>query len=436
MTYQMNKIRLLVILLIAVTGLIPIVTYYGVVGNVPTVRAGEAIARLANSDGGSILVDVRDPRTYESEHLEGAINWPYEKIVSLKSREDIPEPFKGKTLFLVCESGIQSALAAGKLRDWLPGQVYSVKGGLQEWIGAPRELCPLNLCRVETVSGEIKPLPFQELSLFEQAMASFTAFGVKPLYMLISLGLAVTLRKVKSSDLVALKWAFVFFFIGEGFCAINYLFMREDSHLVEFLHSFGMVVAFGFTTYALLEAADVRVMRYSTPEEKCAALPLCGSCVKYTDVACGFRRVFQWIIPYFIILSFVPLLASPHPSSYNSSIFGTIYNYSHPVIFQLFEIRYAPVAAIILFAVASSVLWFIKDDPVPLAKIFFAGGMGFFGFSMFRLILFGVYRDDLVWYIVWEELTELLYIGIAAIVLWIFRRRLFSEEEAGGLFTG
>ena len=65
-----------------------------------------------------------------------------------------------------------------------------------------------------------------------------------------------------------------------------------------------------------------------------------------------------------------------------------------------------------------------------MSKIFFAVGMGFLGFSMFRLILFGVYRDNLLWYVVWEELTEFLFIGLAAIALWLFRERLLTRDAA------
>ncbi len=246
--------------------------------------------------------------------------------------------------------------------------------------------------------------------------------------MLLSFVLAVVMRRLKSPDLVALRWAFICFFIGEAFCAANYLFFHEDSYLVEYLHSFGMVLAFGFTTYALFEGLDLRIIRYADPGERCAALDLCLSCKKYTDTSCGFMQIFQWLIPSLIILAGIPLVVDLHAASYNTEILGTSYNYSHPVVFQIFEIRYSPIVAILFFAGAFFVLRSDKNNSVAFAKILFAAGMGFFGFSMFRLILFGLYRDNLVWYVVWEEITELLYIGLAGIVLWIFRQRFLSEE--------
>ena len=40
------------------------------------------------------------------------------------------------------------------------------------------------------------------------------------------------------------------------------------------------------------------------------------------------------------------------PISYNTTIFGSFYNYSHPVVCQIFEKRYLPVAAVVLFAIS------------------------------------------------------------------------------------
>ena len=47
------------------------------------------------------------------------------------------------------------------------------------------------------------------------------------------------------------------------------------------------------------------------------------------------------------------------------------------------------------------------------------------GFGLFRLVLLQVYRDNLVWYAAWEEVTELLFVLSAGLVLWIFRHGLF-----------
>lgn len=104
------------------------------------------------------------------------------------------------------------------------------------------------------------------------------------------------------------------------------------------------------------------------------------------------------------------------------------YNYSHPVIYRIFEIRYAPVYAIVLFAAALLVLVFKKKNALALGEILFAAGVGPLGFSLLRLIFVGVNSDNLVWADFWEELTELMYVSGVALVLWTFRRGLFREK--------
>ena len=421
-------VKILVVLIIAVSGLLPPILYWFCIGSAPTINAERAVELLSMEGSSAILVDMRDSSAFESEHLEGAVNWPYRDIMALESKDDVPEQYGNKTLLMICSSGLESAVAARKLRKISNIDAYSIKGGIQEWIGVAKGGCSQRFCSFQTASGETRPLPYREASFFEQLMACVAAFGAKPAYMLLSFMLAVIMRRLKSHDMVALRWAFIFFFIGEGFCAINYIFLSEDSYLVEYLHSFGMVLAFGFTTFAFFEGVDLRLVKYSDANEKCAAIPLCGACIKYTDVPCGFKRAFLWLIPSVAALSFIPLLASLHTDSYNTDIFGTLYNYSHPVIFQIFETRYAPILTIVFSAIAYFTLRLRGNNSILLAKIFFAAAAGFLGFSMFRLILFGVYRDNMLWYVCWEEFTEFLYIGFAAIVLWIFHGRLFAED--------
>ena len=66
----------------------------------------------------------------------------------------------------------------------------------------------------------------------------------------------------------------------------------DRSFLFEYLHSLGMVLCFGLTTFALLEAVDHRLVKYSDAESKCAALSLCRRCIKYADAPCGLKRTF------------------------------------------------------------------------------------------------------------------------------------------------
>jgi hypothetical protein len=63
-------------------------------------------------------------------------------------------------------------------------------------------------------------------------------------------------------------------------------------------------------------------------------------------------------------------------------------NYSHPVVCQIFEKRYLPAAAVVLFAISPVVLQYARKTPVLWSKVFFSAGVGAIGFSFFRLVVF------------------------------------------------
>jgi hypothetical protein len=60
----------------------------------------------------------------------------------------------------------------------------------------------------------------------------------------------------------------VAFFLGENACAVNFLFYEMENFTWEFWHCYGMLVAFGFVFYALLDFVDHSMIRYS--DQKCA----------------------------------------------------------------------------------------------------------------------------------------------------------------------
>jgi hypothetical protein len=59
----------------------------------------------------------------------------------------------------------------------------------------------------------------------------------------------------------------------------------------------------------------------------------------------------------------------------------------------------------------------------------FAAGVGPFGFSLFRFIVFRGFRTNLAWMDFWEEITEFIFILGVILVLWFFRRSLFKRES-------
>jgi rhodanese-related sulfurtransferase len=428
---QPKWVRPAVILLIVVVGGLPLGLHWLTIGRIPSIGPQGAKDLLSKPGSTAILVDVRPEKDYTAKHLEGAWNWPFGQIKALTSREEVPEAFSTRPLLLICESGIVSGFATRKLRSLAVTNVTNVTGGMQAWVGTADKPCGLAFCRVKAASGATSALPFREAPAYEQWAAVVTGFGVKPVYMLLSLVLVGVLWRRRAADLVALRWAMILFFAGEMFCALNYGITTHQSDLLEYLHSFGMVLCFGFTTYAIFEAMDERLIKYSDADQKCAAVGLCRGCIKYTNIPCGLKRMFLLLIPAAAVMALLPFCSRLEPVSYNTRIFGTFYNYSNAVVQQIYEMRLCPLAAIGLLIVSFLLLALKRHDPVRASKIFFAAAMGPLGFAFFRLFLFTPFRDNLVWFNVWEEITELLFVVCAGAVLWVFRRGLTDTSPQG-----
>lgn len=418
---------------IVVLGALPILIYCFTLGVVPTLTPDAAQAKLAAASAVA-LVDVRRPDEFAVQHVPCAHNLPYAQIAVLNAAAELPPALRDKTLLLLCNSGLLSALATHKLTQ-LHVQAFNVEGGMQKWIAA-------SLPRVSGANGAVRP-PDQEAGAgqalfipgafrvspwYEQLAATLSGFAFKPVYMLLSLILAYALRKRRELDLAALRWALLFFFAGEFFCYANFFAYRDDSYLFEYLHSYGMVLAFAFGTFAFFEGVDTRVIFLSDERHKCAALSLCKQCIKYNETFCRLRRVFQVMIPACIIMALLPFGAAPSAVSYNTVIGQLPYNYSHPVLHQLYEIWFCPALAIALFSGSWLILCFKKNAALLHAKIYFCAGLGFFMFGYLRLIFLAAFRDNLVWFGFWEEVTEFLGIAAVAIVLWIFRQGLFTKD--------
>ena len=408
-------------------GVLPPLCYWLAIGSAPTVSARDALRALRAPGSSAALVDVRAAEAFAARHIEGAINWPAGDIADRLEGAAIPAALRDRELLLICDSGIISAFAARRLSATGVARVASVRGGMDAWTGVAQIDRGTGFDRLRLAGDIGAPLPRRDAPLHEQWAAVATGFGVKPLYMLLALALVIILRRSRAPDLAALRWAFIFFFAGEAFCAINYGVFGDDSYLSEYLHSFGMVLCFGFTTYALFEGLDRRLIHYSDAEKKCAGLALCRACIKYVEAPCGLKRCFLVAIPATAVLAFLPLTAAPRAGAYLTTILGTPYLYTHPVVYQLFELRVCPIIGIVFFA-CSFALLLARRDPVARAKPFFAAGAGFLGFGLFRLFLFAPFAEDQVWFAFWEELTELIFLAGAAAVLWFFRHGFFGER--------
>ncbi len=270
------------------------------------------------------------------------------------------------------------------------------------------------------------------MSALSQWIVVLTAFGVKPVYLLVSLGAIVVLWRRTAADLAALRWGLIWFWFGEIACAVNWIAYGGASNALEYLHDFGMVTGFAFVSWAAMEGVDGRLIHFSAANERCAVLSLCRRCIKYADAPCGFRRLFLFTVPASAVLTLLPLTADFRLATYNSKVLGALVCYSHSMTSQLFELRLCPVLALAFFAASWLVLLFKRTDPVPWSKLLFAAGLGPLGFGTMRMALVATFRDDLMWFETWEEWTELLFVLGVAVVLWIFRHGLLAERAQSG----
>lgn len=397
----------------------------------------------------AMLVDVRRAEEFSAGYIDGAINWPRAEILDLTDLDSIPSRFRNMTLLLLCNVGIDSCRAARHLSALGKDQTFNVRGGIQEWIRSlaieqtaypPGSRLTLQdfisnatapqgsiFDRWRIAPDRVVDFPFRRSPLWEQAAAVLSFFVIKPIYELLSLILIIFLWRSQSSDLTALRWAMIFFFLGENACALNYFVFKETSYISEYLHSYGMLLCFGFTAYAVLEGVDGRILKLSDLNQRCAAAGLCGICVKYADAPCGLKRMFYLLIPALILIAFMLPAADWQNNSYNTVIFGRYYNYAHLWIYQLYENWYCAAAAVMMLGISLLILCVKKENAVAPAKIAFAAGIGPLGFGMLRMILGGAYDQNRVWYLFWEETTELMLVTCICFILWFFRSGLFPR---------
>jgi len=396
---------------------------YYMFSDVPTITPVQAKELLEKDPENTVILDVQDNKAFKQGHIQPSINIPYNTIWQVNLTTTQAAMLQGKTVIALCDSGLVSADVTRELRK-KNINAFNVKGGIGAWIGASDKAVNDGIS-FKAGTGD-KWTNFRDAPTHEQWLAVLTGYGIKPLYTILSFLIVVLLWNKKDTELKALKYSMIFFFVGENFCAANYLIFNHESYLFEYLHSLGMVISFGFFVYALFEGMDKYVFHYSDTQKKCALLGVCDQCIKYEEVSCALQKSFIFISFAACIVSLMPLFAELKMVSYNTIIWGTPYNYSHPVVYQLFEIRYLPIVGSMAFGFTALLLVFKKTDPIPLAKVIFSAALGAAGFSFFRFVLFHGYQDNLVWMEFWEEITEFVFIAGLIFVLWQFRRSLLG----------
>ncbi|MGE4279838.1 MAG: rhodanese-like domain-containing protein [Magnetospirillum sp.] len=81
--------------------------------------------------GTAIVVDVREPGEYASEHIKDALNLP----LSTFQASQIPEVPEGKKLVFHCRSGQRCGMAAAKaVQAGYQGEINRMEGGMIGWM--------------------------------------------------------------------------------------------------------------------------------------------------------------------------------------------------------------------------------------------------------------------------------------------------------------
>lgn len=269
---------------------------------------------------------------------------------------------------------------------------------------------------------------YQTMTNAQQLAQVIAGLYIKPIYMIISLALIIGLWGQTTGEIISLFWGLVAFLAGEIFCAVNFINFKHASIISEYIHSYGMALAFGFIAYAFLEILDKHIFHFNNGH--CAASQLCKTCKRTSPLQCAARRVAMLAILMTCIASFLPLTASVSTKSYLTDVFNFPYSYARFDFYQWYETRALPLLAVAFFIIAFLPLLKSKGSPIPqLTKIFFSAGIGALGFSLFRIILASMFANNLVWFEFWEELTELMFTSTIGFMLWQFRHSLLQKTN-------
>jgi rhodanese-related sulfurtransferase len=324
---------------------------------------------------------------------------------------------------LMCRSGIKSLFSARRLRLNGFSRVWSVDGGIQEWIASAAGRSPDELELTARWHPELWP-NFRRASVLEQGLLLGSFFGIKTLYTLLSLGLVAVLWRHTKPELVALRRALLGFLVGETSCFFNVMLFSERCVVLEHIHGLFMAVSLGFACFALFTWLRQSLFRQSETLG-CSMNPFCGLCTQRS--VCRLRRLAQFFVPILAALALIPLAAELQDGAYTTLVLGRLHGYGHPVIHQLFELRYLPLVAILLYLACEASL--LLSNGSEIEGLLFSAASGALGFSYLRMVFVAPFANRLVWFAVWEELTELFYVGAICAVLWIFRVSIFERRQ-------
>ena len=406
---------------------LPAVLIVGVLGRpsglawffaVREVAPSEVVRALAGA-APPLLLDVRSEAEYRSGHVAGALWVPLGQLGGYVASQPVPAE---REIVTVCAQGKRSAAGAAEIAARGHAHVSSLAGGTAGWraLGLPMEtgLSAPSPGRVTVVAT----------TWLEQVVTVVTAFIVKPVYMLLALGLGLCLWRRRERDLALLGKGMLLFFAGEALCALRFLGAGPCDPL-ELGHGLGMVAMGAWVAWGLLELVDHRVLGYSDPARTCVLGRFCQQCWKRDPVPCGVHRIMRFVLPVLALLCLVPITAMPRPRLLEYVVFGTLVRDESTPLIEIAQMRIYPLFALWLFAVAFVDL---RGGKVGLdrAKAPFFVGMGFLSYALLRFFLQHAFGEAVFWANAWEEVTELATVLTLIWILWVFRAQLALGRPA------
>jgi rhodanese-related sulfurtransferase len=105
--------------------------------DVPRITA-EEVARLMKDKGSIVLVDTDDPEVYEAEHIQGAINIPFDPTGDIRDKDQTLSVLPGDRLIVFyCNCPHEEDSAPMVQEMWQLGydrdKVKTLEGGLNRW---------------------------------------------------------------------------------------------------------------------------------------------------------------------------------------------------------------------------------------------------------------------------------------------------------------
>ncbi len=99
--------------------------------NEPFSRISVDIAQEKLAQGGSVVVDVREPDEWQAGHVQGAIHIPVDQV--LGRVDELPTD---KDLLFICAAGVRSALACemAAAMGRPPQRLFNIEEGTPTWI--------------------------------------------------------------------------------------------------------------------------------------------------------------------------------------------------------------------------------------------------------------------------------------------------------------